>query len=225
MLFFDPFMALFRFLALLPALVGHEFAHAWSADRLGDPTPRMQGRLTLNPLAHLDPLGTLMILFAPIGWAKPVQVNPLNFRDPARGMMLSTACGPGSNLAQGLVVGLALRGLLAYLPVQNVQGNPLVGYLAILVMINFVLAVFNLIPLGPLDGHHIMEYYLPYPANESYRRFNHQYGMFILFGLILASFVLRLPLLTYVILLPASLLGRLVVGVDPWALFSYAMAG
>ncbi|NIM71017.1 MAG: site-2 protease family protein, partial [Xanthomonadales bacterium] len=202
---FNPFMALFRFLALLPALVGHEFAHAWSADRLGDPTPRMQGRLTLNPLAHLDPMGTLMILFAPIGWARPVQVNPLNFRDPARGMMLSTACGPASNLAQGVVVGLALRGLLAYLPGHAVPGNLLVGYLAILVMINFVLAIFNLIPLGPLDGHHIMEYYLPYPAKENYRRFNRQYGMLALFGLILVSFFLDLPLLDLVILRPAGL--------------------
>ncbi|MHC5034142.1 MAG: site-2 protease family protein, partial [Planctomycetota bacterium] len=94
---------LLRFLALLPALTVHEFAHAFSAWKFGDPTPKLQGRVTLNPVAHLDPIGTLMILFGPVGWGRPVQVNPNNFRDPPRHMMLSTACGPLANIALGVL--------------------------------------------------------------------------------------------------------------------------
>jgi len=212
----DPFMALFRLLALIPALVGHEFAHGYSAYLMGDPTPKMQGRLTLNPLAHLDPFGTLMILFGPIGWAKPVLINPYNFRDPAKGMMISTACGPLSNIAQGIVVGLTLRAALLVMPAQ---GNLLIGYLAFLVLINFVLAFFNLIPLGPLDGHHILEYFLPYHMKQTYRQLN-QFGMFILLGLIvLAPGVFRF------IMIPALLLARLAVGHDILIVLGSALKG
>lgn len=203
----------------MPALVGHEFAHGYSAYRMGDPTPKMQGRLTLNPMAHLDLLGTLMILFGPIGWAKPVQVNPYNFSNPPKGMMISTAFGPLSNLAQAIVVGLILRALITFLPARMVMGNLVIAYLAMVVMINFVLAFFNLIPLGPLDGHHIMEYLLPYPAKERYIRFNRQYGMFLLLGVIMFSFATGIPILGFVIFLPADLLGSLVVGASPWGIF------
>ncbi len=212
----DPFMALFRLLALIPALVGHEFAHGYSAFRLGDPTPKLQGRLTLNPIAHLDILGTLMILFGPIGWAKPVQVNPYNFRDPAKGMVISTACGPLSNIAQGLVVGLALRVALVF---ASPAGNLLIGYLAFLVLINFVLAFFNLIPLGPLDGHHILEYFLPYHMKQSYRNFN-RYGMFILLGLIVLA-----PRVFNLILIPGLVLARLAVGQNILRVLAHALGG
>ncbi|MGD2174405.1 MAG: site-2 protease family protein, partial [Candidatus Brocadiaceae bacterium] len=151
------------------------------------------------------------------GWAKPVQVNPYNFRDPARGMMISTACGPLANFTQALVVGLVLRVILS-LPDPLFAGHMLLGFLGMLVMINLVLGLFNLIPLGPLDGHHIMEYFLPYPAKENYTRFNRQYGAFILFGLILLPFVLNVSILAYVIFLPAQVLGTHIVGENPWAL-------
>lgn len=212
----DPFMALLRLLALIPALVGHEFAHGYSAYKMGDPTPKMQGRLTLNPIPHLDPFGTLMILFGPIGWAKPVQVNPYNFRDPAKGMMISTACGPLSNIAQGIVVGLVLRVALTVMPAR---GNILIGYLAFLVLINFVLAFFNLIPLGPLDGHHILEYFLPYNMKQTYRQFN-QFGMFILLGLIVLA-----PGVFQFIMVPARLLARLAVGHDIYRVLGMALGG
>lgn len=220
LLLYGPVGALLGLLALIPALVGHEFAHGYSAHLMGDPTPKMQGRLTLNPMAHLDPIGTLMIIFAPFGWAKPVQVNPYNFADPAKGMAISTFCGPLSNIVQGVFWGLILRVfIMIRLPAR---ADILLAYLGLLVSINFVLAVFNLIPIGPLDGHHLMEYFLPYPANEKYTRFNNQYGMMLLFGLILVSNFAGLPILQ-VLLLPARLLGYLVVGASPWAIFARFM--
>jgi len=120
---FDPVSAIIRLIALLPALTLHEFAHAYAATRAGDPTPAAHGRVTLNPLAHLDPIGTLMILFAPIGWAKPVPINPYNFRHPARDIVRTSAAGPLSNVAQGLFWALVLRGLFAFAPGAVVGGG------------------------------------------------------------------------------------------------------
>ncbi len=220
---FDPTRILIRLAALLPALVGHEFAHGYSAYRLGDPTPKLDGRLTLNPVAHLDPIGTLMIIFAPIGWAKPVRINPYNFRNPSRDMMISTACGPLSNLAQGTFWALLLRLILAVAPARLAYGNMLVGYLAMLTLINFVLALFNLIPLGPLDGHEILAYFLPYRMEQKYRRFN-QYGMGILIGLIMVSFLWNVPILFYLVVWPAIQLGSVLCGVRLYALIGATLA-
>ena len=202
------FGAIFRFLALLPALTFHEFAHAYSAYRLGDPTPKMQGRISLNPLDHLDPLGTLMILFAPIGWAKPVNINPANFRNREKGIFISSAMGPLSNLAQGTCWGLLLRVLT---PGVVAPGHPLAIFLMWVTLINFVLALFNLIPLGPLDGQSVLAYFLPPEAKMKFRRLN-QYAFPILIGLVLASFVLHIPILQYVIIRPASTLAELASG-------------
>jgi len=203
------FGAAFRFLALMPALTFHEFAHAYSAYRLGDPTPKMQGRVSLNPLDHLDPLGTLMILFAPIGWAKPVNINPRNFRDPEKGIFISSAMGPLSNLVQGTIWGLILRVTTpALLPPDSL----VVIFLVWVTLINFVLALFNLIPLGPLDGQSVLEYFLSPQAKMKFRRLN-QYAFPILIGLIMASFLLNIPILQYVIIRPASTMAELASGV------------
>src|SRR5262245_60647609 len=103
-------LVLFPLIAL--ALTVHEFWHAHSADLMGDPTGRLQGRCTLNPLAHLDLLGTIMLLFGPMGWARPVPINPLNFDNPSRGMFISAAAGPLSNLGLAIITGLVLRVLV-----------------------------------------------------------------------------------------------------------------
>jgi Zn-dependent protease len=205
--------AIFRFLALLPALTLHEFAHAWTAVRAGDPTPQYEGRVSLNPLAHLDLFGTLMILFGPIGWAKPVHVNPTNFRHPSRDIVVTSAAGPISNLIQGTFWALVLRTVIA----AGVQHDLLLGFLALLTLINFVLAVFNLIPLGPLDGHEILAYFLPYRLERVYRQLN-QYGFAILLGLILISFFTRIPILSVVIVMPAGIAGSFVSGQNIFSL-------
>jgi len=203
--------AILRLAALLPALTLHEFAHAYSAYRMGDPTPKLHGRVSLNPLAHLDPMGTLMILFAPIGWAKPVPVNPANFRDPAKGMLITSAAGPAANIAQGIFWGLVLRLALTVSPQLPHETSLLVTLLFNLTFINLILALFNLIPLGPLDGHSILEYFLPFEAKIRYRQFN-QYGFAILIGLIFFSFVADVPILSYFLVRPALLTATKISG-------------
>jgi len=141
--------------------------------------------MTLNPLAHIDPFGTIIapILFR-FGWAKPVPINPRNFRDPARGSLLCSAAGPGSNLLFALVAGLVARLVMLLTPASSVESVVVfVVYLFNLTAINVMLAIFNLIPLGPLDGHHIVEALLPYPQLVKYRQFN-RYGFFIVLGLL-----------------------------------------
>jgi Zn-dependent protease len=143
-------------LALVISLTIHEFSHAWSAYELGDPTARNQGRLTLNPIAHLDPIGALMIVFMSIsgvgiGWAKPVPVNPFNLRtNPRVGMGLTSIAGPFSNLVLATIFAIPLRlGLNLPSLVQS--------FFFVMVMVNVSLALFNLIPLPPLDGFSVVQ--------------------------------------------------------------------
>jgi Zn-dependent protease len=212
---FDLQGALFRLIVVLPALTFHEFAHAYSAYKLGDPTPHYDGRVSLNPLAHIDPIGTILVpLFAPFGWAKPVRINPLNFRNPARDIVITSVMGPASNIVQAVVWAVLFRAFTALGPLAGAQGasavRPLLYYM---VLINLVLAFFNLIPLGPLDGHEVLAYFLPYPHSVTYRQLN-QYGFPILLALIFVPDILGLPSpLDYVVFGPAQMLARLLAGV------------
>jgi Zn-dependent protease len=188
----DPTVLLFRAIALLVAATVHEFAHAYVADRLGDSTPRSQGRLTLNPLAHLDPLGTVLILLAGFGWAKPVQINPANFRDWRRDSILVAAAGPLANITLLFVLGVPYKlGLLE----PGFLGLSGVGLLEEMIWINAMLAVFNLIPIPPLDGSKILMGLLPPAQAVSYARLQ-PYGILILLLLVMT------PLLGSVILGP-----------------------
>jgi Zn-dependent protease len=206
------------FIPFLAAISVHECAHAYSALRMGDPTPQAQGRVTLNPFAHIDPFGTVLLPLMlaisglpPFGYAKPVQINPYNFRDAGKGLMISTACGPLSNLAQGFVFGLCGRLLLLAFP-RQLSGSVLETLLVLFCLIPFVLAVFNLIPLGPLDGHAILRYFLPYRQATAYHEFNVRYGTFVLFGLLLVGPLTHIPVLYYM-LWPARFLASLVIGI------------
>ncbi len=168
-----------RIIVLLIAFTIHELAHAVTADYLGDPTPRRMGRLTLNPLKHLDPFGTLMLVIAGFGWAKPVMVNPMNLRgNPRTSMAIVAAAGPISNLLMAGLAAIFFRlGLVSF----TMSGGAFsLGFLlSEFIWINLILAFFNLIPIPPLDGSKILFAILP--AEMVYRlRPLEQYGFLIL---------------------------------------------
>lgn len=186
MLGLNPAILPYLAVALIVAATVHEFAHAYVADRLGDPTPRAMGRLTLNPLAHLDPIGSLMILLVGFGWAKPVQINPANFADWRRDSILVALAGPLANVTLVFLLGLPLK-----LGAVETTGDVLAGLLGWSLQINAMLAVFNLVPIPPLDGSRVLVGLLPGSMAISYARIE-RFGFLILLALI---FTRALPLI------------------------------
>lgn len=178
--------------ALLLAVTVHELAHGLVADRLGDPTARLQGRLTLNPIPHIDPLGALAFIIAGFGWAKPVPVNAYNLRHPIRDMALIAAAGPLSNFALAFTGLLALR-LLLPLEAMPFVLVPLKQMILFVFLFNVGLGVFNLIPLPPLDGGHFLPYFLPRGSWSALHQLE-QYGPIILIIAVMSgatSYVVR----------------------------------
>ena len=178
---------------LLFALCFHEFSHAYVAYRLGDMTAARMGRLTLNPTVHLDPIGSLMILFVGFGWAKPVPVNPRYFQDPRKGMMLVAFAGPASNLLLAALGGLAIRLFYPFL-----VGTQFMPMLLNFIMINCALCMFNMIPVHPLDGSQILSGYLLSKNPELVYKIQH-YGPQVLFGLIFFGFITNISIIWWVI--------------------------
>lgn len=187
--------------AILIAITVHEYAHGLVAYYHGDNTAKMLGRLTLNPIAHLDPVGTLMLIIFRIGWAKPVPINYANLRNPKIDMIKVSLGGPLSNILVSLLFALLYR--LNNVFLQNIIFNNfnnfsnifltlIRGWIIFLqtgILINLVLAFFNLIPIPPLDGHHILLGILPPKLAKQYAKINNTYGMIILFILIMSGFI------------------------------------
>lgn len=207
----------------LLAIAVHEAAHAWAAWRLGDPTPVVQGRLTLNPIVHIDPIGALMFLFAMMagfgfGWAKPVPVNPINFRHPDRDMALVSFAGPASNVLQAVFWATVLSlfiSLIGIFPAPIRWAiEPIAKFFTMFfiagVFVNLGLAVFNLLPVPPLDGSRILRLFLPYEL-----RWRFDYLEFTGIGFIVLLVLLWLGILHFV-WAPAGFIGewliRLAVG-------------
>ena len=176
------------------ALSFHEFAHAWMASKCGDNTAAKMGRLTLNPMAHLDVMGSLMILFVGFGWAKPVPVDSRNLKDPRKDMMKVAAAGPLSNLLLAMLAGMAWRLLGGTNLLSDTNFPVLIFYFT---QINIALAVFNLIPVSPLDGSQIFSGYLMKTNPELAWKIQ-SYGPQVLFGLILFGYVTGFSILWFI---------------------------
>jgi Zn-dependent protease len=198
------------FVVFLFSLSFHEAAHAWTSERFGDSTGRYQGRITLNPIAHIDPIGTLLLPLmgfmsggiAMFGWAKPVETNPLLWRDKVKANITVSAAGPISNFILASIAFIALKAMLAggvvrprfageggpfdvVLPTLSQGGfmEPLALLLSILLVLNVTLGVFNLIPIPPLDGSHVLESLLPYDMAQAYAQLR-PWGFILLLGLL-----------------------------------------
>jgi Zn-dependent protease len=210
--------------ALLIGITIHECAHAWAADQLGDSTARIMGRVSLNPLVHLDPLGTAMMLFMVlggmgIGWGKPTPVSPFRLRyGPRLGNALVALAGPISNLVCAVGIGLVLRLALYTLPESGVAVNLFLSVLYTIVLVNITLAVFNLLPIPPLDGHCVLLGLLSLSRSTWAWKAIHwidglaQYGPMLLLGVIVISQIPGLNIFGLLIVPPTRFLLRAIVG-------------
>lgn len=190
-------IVIFQVVALVFSAIIHEYMHGWMADQLGDPTAKREGRLSMNPLVHIDPFGSillpaLMILTGTgfvFGWAKPVPYNPYNLSDAKYGGAKVALAGPLGNLITALFFGLVLR----FVPLAN---EMMVTMFAIIVQINLVLMVFNLVPIPPMDGSKVLMPFLPYSLQVKYAELE-RYGMILVLIFVMFGFNLILPIIDF----------------------------
>lgn len=187
-------------IAFLISAAFHEFAHAWTAFRLGDDTAARAGRLTVNPIPHIDPIGLIFLVLMSlsgwgIGWAKPVPVNPYNFKNPRRDNMLVSLAGPVSNV----ILAAFFVFLFKLFPSLFAETNPIGHLLSIFLMLNLLLAAFNLIPIAPLDGSHIVEGLLPEKLADQWTK-TYPYGFLILIVLLFTGllWVILRPIMNFI---------------------------
>ncbi len=189
---------------ILFSLTIHEYSHAYIANKLGDDTAKRLGRLTLNPLKHLDPIGTILLLLVHFGWAKPVPVDPRNFKDPKKDMLYVAIAGPISNIITAIISGILLKFIVFDLASAGAFGAytvPLIQFLVWMIFIGVVLAVFNMLPIPPLDGSRVLYGLLPDHLANSIKKIE-TYGILIVFGIILFggrtfSYILIYPFLKF----------------------------
>jgi len=187
--FSDPIGTIFFIIALIIGITVHEFFHAYSALLLGDPTAKYAGRVTINPLKHLDPVGSLFLLLAGFGWGKPVPINPARLKYGVGGEIITAAAGPLSNLAVALIFILFYKLFM----VLGFDPNLLAfKFLATVFMANIILMVFNLLPIPPLDGANFIKPFLSYEQQAKYQ----QFGPFALFAIILLEYSFNIPLIS-----------------------------
>lgn len=214
-LFSNPLVFAVYLFSLLVAIAVHEFSHAYAADHLGDPTPRLQGRLKLNPMAHIDGMGMLFLMLFGFGWGKPVEFDPYNLKNPRRDAALISIAGPMSNLILATLLSIVLRLLIFF----DLSFLTTIGFLIIipLIRINVILGVFNLLPIHPLDGFKIVGGIL---SKENAREWYslQRYGIFFLLLMIFpiggSSMLQRIlnPIVSFVtnILLPNNIIGGVI---------------
>ncbi len=176
--------------AIIIAITIHEFCHAWVANWLGDPTARLEGRLSINPLVHLDPIGTLMMFLVHFGWGKPVPYNPRYLSNPRLGGLLISLAGPLSNFVQALIFAIPLK----YLS----ETNPMANFFFWAVLINLGLFVFNLLPIPPLDGSKVLAYFIPVRFERQLEQYM-QYGPILLISIILLERITHIPIISPII--------------------------
>ncbi len=208
---FDLSFILIQAPVILLSLTVHEYFHAWTAYKLGDPTAEMQGRLTLNPISHLDPIGTILMFIAGFGWAKPVPINAHNFEDPKKGTLLVAIAGPLSNLGMAIIAGVLLR---AIIPKFVSGGLETTGFYPIFIIIliltvvyGVALAIFNMLPIPPLDGSRVVYGILPNKYLYTYSRFE-PYGIIFLFAL----FIFGREIFGYILWYPVSIITEVFAG-------------
>jgi Zn-dependent protease len=212
----NPSTLIARVIVLLTAFSVHEFAHAWAANFFGDDTPRLNGRLTLNPMAHLDIMGSLMLLVAGFGWAKPVPVNAYALRRrSSSALMWVSLAGPLSNLIMAVLAAIPFR--LGLVSVQQAFSSvnsilPTLSQLLLeFISINLLLMLFNLIPLAPLDGDKIADYFFPPPWARALERIR-PYGPMLLLLLVFVPPILGFDVIGRIITPPMTFLTRLLIG-------------
>lgn len=200
---------IFSIIVLIFSAVIHEYMHGWMAERLGDSTAKDMGRLTLNPIPHIDLFGSILVPFILVfsgagfvlGWAKPVPYNPYNLRDPKYGGAKVAIAGPLGNLIVALFFGLILRFFGPELAAINPDFN---SFLGIIIFINILLMIFNLVPIPPMDGSKVLMPFLPHDLQEKYARLE-QYGMLLVLLFVMFGFALIIPII--------NTLFRIIVGI------------
>lgn len=211
----NPAIFLGLLIALIVGISVHEFSHAWMAHRLGDPTASSQGRLTLNPLSHLDLMGTLMIFLIGFGWGKPVPYNPANLRNgPISGGAMVAIAGPAANIVTAAALGFLFQNLIS-LSGASVDDTTeaIATILAIVVQINIALAIFNIIPIPPLDGYRVLLRFLPPHVVPSISRLELQGPFLLLIIVLLDSWFLRIGIFQAILGPPVNFLMGLFLGI------------